>query len=80
METDVRVGCKVNEEEVDYELDNLDSGDPFLPPDTDTARRLEVVPVHDDVDCQVESNWDVALWVIAFQMENIRPRCDQSVV
>jgi hypothetical protein len=32
----------------------LESGNPLLPPDADAARALEVVPVHDDVDRQVE--------------------------
>jgi len=61
METDVRVGCKVNEEEVDYELDNLDSRDPFFPPDSDATGGLEVVPVHDDMDGQIERDWHVTL-------------------
>jgi hypothetical protein len=57
----VRVGCKVDEDEVDDELDDLNSGYPFFPPDSDAAGGLEVVPVHDDMDCQVEGDWDVAL-------------------
>ena len=60
---DVRVGCEVDEEKIDYELDDLDSGDPFFPPDTDTTCCLEVVPVHDDMHSQVESDWDVALYI-----------------
>ena len=56
-----RVSCKVDKEEVDYELDDLDSGYPFLPPDADATGGLEIVPVHDDVNSQVESDWHVAL-------------------
>ena len=37
------------------ELAYLKSCDPFFPPDTNTSRSLEVVPIHDDVDSQVES-------------------------
>jgi hypothetical protein len=40
--------------EVDDELDDLETGDPLLPPDLDAARALEVVPVHDHVDHQVQ--------------------------
>ena len=58
----VRVGCKVNEAEVDDELDDLDSCDPFFPPDADSTGSLEVIPVHDDVDSQIECNWNIALW------------------
>lgn len=58
---EVRVGCKVDKEKVEDELDDLDSCDPFFPPDADSTSGLEVVPVHDDVDHQIESNWNVTL-------------------
>ncbi len=51
---EVRVRCKVDEAEINDELDDLETGDPLLPPDADAAGALEVVPVHDDVDRQVE--------------------------
>ena len=40
--------------EIKDELGDLAHGDVLLPPDADAARALEVVPVHDDVDSQVE--------------------------
>lgn len=43
---------------VNDELDDLQTRDPLLPPDADAAGALEVVPVHDDVDHQVEGDWD----------------------
>ena len=43
---------------INDELDDLETGDPLLPPDLDAARALEVVPVHDDVDHQVERDDD----------------------
>ena len=55
---EVGVGGEVDEAEVDNELDDLETGDPLLPPDADTTRGLEVVPVHNDVDHQVKGNWD----------------------
>ena len=58
---EVRVGCEVDKDEVDDELDYLNSGNPFFPPDSDATGCLEVVPVHDDVDCQVECDWNIAL-------------------
>lgn len=36
----------------------MESGDPFLPPDADAAGALEVVPIHEDVDHEVESDGD----------------------
>jgi hypothetical protein len=44
--------------EIDNELGNLHNGDVLLPPDADASRALEVVPVHDNVNAQVEGNWD----------------------
>lgn len=43
---------------VNDKLHNLSSGDPFLPPDSDATRALEVVPVHENVNHEVECNWD----------------------
>jgi hypothetical protein len=57
----LRVCGKIDEEEIDYELDDLDSCDPFFPPDTDSTGSLEVVPVHDDVDGQIKSDWNITL-------------------
>ena len=39
-------------------MHDLQHGDVFLPPDADAARGLEVVPVHDDVDHEVERDRD----------------------
>ena len=44
--------------EIEHELDDLHNGDVLLPPDADAARALEVIPVHDNVDHQVEHNRD----------------------
>lgn len=55
---EVCVGGEVDEAEIDHELDDLETGDPLLPPNADAARGLEVVPVHDDVDHEVEGDWD----------------------
>lgn len=41
---------------VNDELNDLETGDPLLPPDADAARALEVVPVHDDVNSQIKGN------------------------
>lgn len=55
---EVRVGGEVDEAEVDDELGDLQDGDVLLPPDADAARGLEVVPVHDNVDGEVEGDDD----------------------
>lgn len=44
--------------EIDDELDDLETGDPFLPPAADATGTLEVVPVHDHVDGQVQGDYD----------------------
>lgn len=45
------IRTKINEE-----LDDLQARDPLLPPDADATGALEVVPVHDDVDGQVQAD------------------------
>jgi hypothetical protein len=42
--------------ESDHKLHDLQTGNPFLPPDSDSPRALKVIPVHDNVDKQVEGN------------------------
>jgi hypothetical protein len=41
---------------VKNELGDLANCDVLLPPDADASRALEVVPVHDNVDSQVQGN------------------------
>ena len=55
---EVGVGGEVDEAEVDDELQDLQPGDVLFPPDLDAACGLEVVPVHDDVDEEVERYGD----------------------
>lgn len=54
--------------EIDDELDNLEASDPLLPPDSDATSTLEVVPVHHDVDSQVQRNRDPGNSGIADQL------------
>lgn len=55
---EICIGRKIDESNVDHELYHLKPSDPFFPPDTDTARALEVVPVHNDVDNKVKGDND----------------------
>ena len=48
------VRCEVDEADVDDELDYLEASDPLLAPDTDPTSTLKVVPVHDNMDCQIQ--------------------------
>lgn len=41
---------------VNDKLNNLQTRDPFFPPNLDATCALEVVPVHDDVYHEVEAN------------------------
>lgn len=49
---------EVDETKIEHKLDDLHDGDVFLPPDADAARALEVVPVHDNMNHQVQGNDD----------------------
>ena len=60
---------------VDDELQYLKARDPFFPPDADPARALEVVPVHEDVDRQVEGNGDPGDWRLARQLRVAEEDC-----
>lgn len=40
--------------EVNHKLSYLQTSNPLLPPDPDTARTLEIIPVHNHVHKQVE--------------------------
>lgn len=42
--------------EINDKLDDLQTGDPFLPPDANATCRLKVVPVHDHVHHEIETN------------------------
>lgn len=53
---EVGVGGEVDESKIDDELQDLQARDVLLPPDLDAAGGLEVVPVHDDVDEEVEGD------------------------
>lgn len=41
---------------IDDELDNLEPGNPLLPPDANSTCGLEIVPVHDNVNAQVQGD------------------------
>jgi len=58
VENEFLVGGKVDETNVQDELNNLKSGDPFFPPNSDTSGSQIVVPVHDTVDGQIQCDWD----------------------
>lgn len=41
---------------INNELNDLQAGDPFLPPDANSSGTLEVVPVHHDVNHEIEGD------------------------
>jgi hypothetical protein len=43
---------------VNNELNNLHNSDVLLPPNAHATGALEVVPVHDNMDHQVEGDWN----------------------
>lgn len=51
---EVGIGREVDEAEINDELGDLEASNPFLPPNTDTPCGLEVIPVHYDVDKEIE--------------------------
>lgn len=42
--------------EIQDELYDLQAGDPLLPPDSNSSSALKVIPVHDYMDSEVESD------------------------
>ena len=69
---EVGIGSEIDKAEVNHELRNLKSGDPLFPPDLDTTSRLEVVPVHDDVNREVKSDWNPGLGTLDMVVEMCR--------
>jgi hypothetical protein len=51
------IETEVKHTEINDELKDLHDCDVLLPPDADSTSRLEVVPVHDNVNHQVERDW-----------------------
>lgn len=60
---------------VDEELQYLKARDPFFPPDADSTRALKVVPVHEDVNYQIESDWYPGDWRLACQLRVAEEDC-----
>lgn len=54
---DLLISSKVNKAKIKNELDDLETGDPFFPPNTDTEGGKEVIPVHHHMDTQVQADW-----------------------
>ena len=54
----VVVGSKIDKSEVEDELHNLQHCNVLFPPNPDASRGLEVIPVHDDVDEEIEGDRD----------------------
>lgn len=54
--SDIKSASSETLTKVDDELDDLKASDPLLPPAADTACALEVVPVHDHVNGQVQGD------------------------
>ena len=69
------VDTKVNEE-----LKNLQPSDPFFPPDANPARALKVVPVHEDVDGEVEGDGDPRDGALAVELRVAEEGCSAVVV
>lgn len=55
-EDNLLVGSEVDEAQVQDKLDDLETGDPLLPPDSNTSGSQEIVPVHDHVHKQVQGD------------------------
>jgi len=55
---EISVGRKIDEAQVNDELNDLEHGDVFLPPDANSTSGLEVVPIHNHVDSQVQCDGD----------------------
>ena len=47
---EIGVRSEIDEEQIDDELHDLQHRDVFFPPDLDSSSRLEVIPIHHNVD------------------------------
>lgn len=64
---------------VNDELCDLESGDPFFPPDADASRSLEVIPVHNDMYSQIQGDRYPRHWGLPNQL-GITKKCRCSMV
>ena len=44
--------------DINDKLDDLETSDILLPPDSDASRTLEVVPVHENVNHEIQGNYN----------------------
>lgn len=58
----------VDPTEIKDELGDLETCDPLLPPDAKAAGSLEIVEIHDYVDCEVESDRYPGHRSVSFQL------------
>lgn len=49
---------KANSPKVYDKLDDLETGNPFLPPNANAPSALKVVPVHNDMYHEIKCNWN----------------------
>ncbi|KAH3677460.1 hypothetical protein OGATHE_000934 [Ogataea polymorpha] len=75
-----RVGSKVNKDQIDQKLNDLESCNPFFPPDFDTPGSEEVVPVHQDMHCQVQGDWNPFNRGVSNQLSVAEQSCCSMVV
>lgn len=68
---------KYRHTKVNYELGDLEAGDPLLPPNADTTSRLEVVPVHNNMHHQINRDGNPRLQVLSLARE-IKRTLDES--
>ena len=55
-EDDFLVSSEINEAQVQYKLNDLETRDPLFPPDSDASGSQEIIPVHDNMNQQVQSD------------------------
>lgn len=79
VEDDLLVGSEINETEVQNELDDLETSNPFLPPNADTSCSQEVVPVHNDVHTEVEHDRHPRNWGQTDQL-GVTKKCGCTMV
>lgn len=66
--------------EIDDELDDLETSDPFFPPAANTTGALEVVPIHDHVDGEVKADDDPGYGGAAEKLSVAKNRSSTMVV
>lgn len=77
---EVCVGCKIDKEQVDDKLHNLEHCDVLLPPDPNASASLEIVPIHHDVYQEIQCDGNPRDGGAPNELREAKKRCRSVVI